>query len=209
MNVDVDIDILKERLRASKFSIISQHWERVDSHCSSRTRTRLSDIINIIDDGLTTQAAIESHFTLLQFNSMKSTRYMMTSSNGNIFRVTGHLHGEFTCPAEFSAHRPVTRSFDVFFDLHLNKRMSKQSVVRLVIWGVIVPIMRSLLCTIIVVPHQQKLLWHVHSFVAVYFDGKLNLYISSILTTPNYFYICLLQILPLELGDHDCTMAIE
>ena len=40
---------------------------------------------------------------------------MMTSSNGNIFRVTGHLCGEFTGPGEFPAQRPVTRSFDVFF----------------------------------------------------------------------------------------------
>ena len=32
---------------------------------------------------------------------------MMTSSNGNIFRVTGHLYGEFP------TQRPVTRSFDV------------------------------------------------------------------------------------------------
>ena len=51
----------------------------------------------------------------------------MTSSNGNIFRVTGHLGGEFTGPGEFPAQRPVTRSFDVFFDLRLNKRLSKQS----------------------------------------------------------------------------------
>ena len=28
--------------------------------------------------------------------------------------------------SEFPAQRPVTRSFDVFFDLHLNKRLSKQ-----------------------------------------------------------------------------------
>ena len=28
---------------------------------------------------------------------------------------------------EFPAQRPVTRSFDVFFDLYLNKRLSKQS----------------------------------------------------------------------------------
>ena len=27
---------------------------------------------------------------------------------------------------EFPAQRPVTRSFDVFFDLSLNKRLSKQ-----------------------------------------------------------------------------------
>ena len=50
----------------------------------------------------------------------------MTSSNGNIFRVTGHLCGEFTGSGEFPAQRPVTRSFDVFFDLHPNKRLSKQ-----------------------------------------------------------------------------------
>ena len=39
---------------------------------------------------------------------------MMTSSNGNIFRVTGHLCGEFTGPVEFPTQSPVTRSFDVF-----------------------------------------------------------------------------------------------
>ena len=51
---------------------------------------------------------------------------MMTSSNGNIFRVTGHLCGEFTGPGEIQAQRPVTRRFDVFFHLRLNKRFSKQ-----------------------------------------------------------------------------------
>ena len=54
---------------------------------------------------------------------------MMTSSNGNIFRVTGHLCGEFTGPVEFPTQRPMTRSFDVFLDLRLNKRLNKQS------WG--------------------------------------------------------------------------
>ena len=51
---------------------------------------------------------------------------MMTSSNENIFRVTGHLCGEFTGPGEFPTQRPVTRSFDVYFDLCPNKRLSKQ-----------------------------------------------------------------------------------
>ena len=53
-------------------------------------------------------------------------KYMMTSSNGIIFRVTGPLCGEFTGPGEFPTQRPVTRSFHVFFDLRLNKRLSKQ-----------------------------------------------------------------------------------
>ena len=52
---------------------------------------------------------------------------MMTSSNRNIFRVTGPLCGEFTGHCEFPAQRPVTRSFDIFFDPHPNLRLSKQS----------------------------------------------------------------------------------
>ena len=54
----------------------------------------------------------------------------MTSSNGNIFRVTGPLCGEFTRTGEFPSQRPVTRSYDVFFDLRLiclNNRLSKRS----------------------------------------------------------------------------------
>ena len=57
---------------------------------------------------------------------IKWKHFMMTSSNGNIFRVTGPLCGEFTGPGEFPTQRPVTRSFDVLFDLRLNKRLSKQ-----------------------------------------------------------------------------------
>ena len=49
---------------------------------------------------------------------------MLTSSNGNIFRVTDHLRGEFT--GQFPTQRPVTWSFDVFFDLRLDKQLSKQ-----------------------------------------------------------------------------------
>ena len=55
---------------------------------------------------------------------------MMTSSNGNIFCVTGHLcEGNSPVPGEFPTQRPVTRSFDVFFELRLNEWLSKQS------WG--------------------------------------------------------------------------
>ena len=35
--------------------------------------------------------------------------------------------GNSPVPGEFPTQRPVTRSFDVFFDLRLNKRLSKQS----------------------------------------------------------------------------------
>ena len=52
---------------------------------------------------------------------------MMTSSSGNIFRVTGPLWGDQPVPSGFPSQRPVTRSRDVFLDLQTNKRLSKQS----------------------------------------------------------------------------------
>ena len=52
---------------------------------------------------------------------------MVTSSNGNIFHVTGLCAGNSPVTGEFPSQRPMTRSFDVFFDLRLNKRLSKQS----------------------------------------------------------------------------------
>ena len=56
---------------------------------------------------------------------MMSKVIMMTSS-GNIFRVTGYLYWEFTGHRWIPTQRPVTRSLDVFFDLRLDKRLSKQ-----------------------------------------------------------------------------------
>ena len=52
---------------------------------------------------------------------------MMTSSNGNT--LLAFCAGNSPVTGEFPAQRPVTRSFDVFIDLRLNKQFSKQS------WG--------------------------------------------------------------------------
>ena len=60
---------------------------------------------------------------------IKQKLFMITSSNGNIFRIfriTGLLCGEFTIDRWIPAQRPVTRSFDNFSDLHLNQQLSKQ-----------------------------------------------------------------------------------
>ena len=57
---------------------------------------------------------------------------MMASSNGNIFHVTGPLCGEST------GNRWIDRSFDIFFDLRLNKRLSTPAI-----WDAIAPIMTS------------------------------------------------------------------
>ena len=59
--------------------------------------------------------------------SLYACFHMMTSSNGEIFRATSPLRGEFT--DAFPAQRPVTLRIDISLDLRLNKRLSKQS------WG--------------------------------------------------------------------------
>ena len=58
-----------------------------------------------------------------------SLHNMMTSSNRKFSALLAICAGNSPVPGEFPAQRPVTRSFDVFFDLRLNKRLSKQS------WG--------------------------------------------------------------------------
>ena len=97
--------------------------------------------LNVFPTGHISLMKYEFHhkawFTAIQNNYTHTTRiwmrqcvFMMTSSNGNIFRVTGHLCGEFTGHRWIPhTQRPVTRSFDIFCDLRLNKRLSKQS------WG--------------------------------------------------------------------------
>ena len=54
---------------------------------------------------------------------------MMTSSNGNVFRVTGHWCGEFIGPRWILHTKASDAELWRFFYLRLNKRLSKQS------WG--------------------------------------------------------------------------
>ena len=77
---------------------------------------------------ISTGGALTSHF--MQEHSSPTSLFpvfMMTPSNGNMFRVTGFCAGNSPVTGEFPLDRPLTRSFDVFFDLRLNKRLSKQS----------------------------------------------------------------------------------
>ena len=57
------------------------------------------------------------------------THDMMTSSNGNIFRVTGHLCGKFTGPRWISHTKASDAELWCSFDMRPNIRLSKQS------WG--------------------------------------------------------------------------
>ena len=78
------------------------------------------------------------HLFILSLKQLYTVN-MMTSSNGNTFLVTGALCREFTGQGEFSIQKPVTQSFDIFFDLRVNK-----TTVRLMIWDAIMVIMTSM-----------------------------------------------------------------
>ena len=54
---------------------------------------------------------------------------IMTSQMETFPALLAFCAGNSPIPGEFPSQRPVARSFDVFFDLHQDKRLSKQS------WG--------------------------------------------------------------------------
>ena len=62
-----------------------------------------------------------SSFIMRAFHFMwwSDDHLMMTSLNGNIFRVTGLLCREFTGHQWIPPQRPVTRNFDVYFDMRM------------------------------------------------------------------------------------------
>ena len=72
-----------------------------------------------------TSTFLVSQFGLL-YQIPGDPHVMTTSSNGNISALLALSAGNSPVTGEFPAQRPVTRSFDVFFDLRL-KRLSKRS----------------------------------------------------------------------------------
>ena len=89
-----------------------------------------------INRGKGNSRAVNSWHIILKFCidhscmlSCKMLRPMMTSSNGNSFRVTGHLCGEFTGPRWIPRTKASDAGLWCFFDLRPDKRLSKQS------WG--------------------------------------------------------------------------
>ena len=55
--------------------------------------------------------------------------HMMTSLNGTFSALPAFCAGNSPVTGKVPSQRPMTRSIDVFFDMRLNKRLSKQS------WG--------------------------------------------------------------------------
>ena len=71
---------------------------------------------------------IESHQGWAIF-PLRQCWLIMTSSNGTFSPLVFPCEGKSLVTREFPAQRQVKRSFDVFFNLRMNKQLSKQS------WG--------------------------------------------------------------------------
>ena len=68
------------------------------------------------------------HYDLMTWKHSIYLSFMVASSNGHIFLITGLCARNLPVTSEFSSQRPVTWSFDVFFDLRLNKWLCIQSL---------------------------------------------------------------------------------
>ena len=110
-------------------TVFEQHIDGVSSELANPCYTYLSFV-----------ATYESNYFLIYstFYVCYLWIHVMTSSNENTWwrhhmktfsALQALCAGNSPVTGEFPAQRPVTRSFDVFFDLRLNKLLSKQS------WG--------------------------------------------------------------------------
>ena len=99
--------------------------------------------------------------------------------------------GNSPVPGEFPGQRPVTRSFDVFFDLRLNKRLSKQS------WsGWLATLSRPLWC------HCNALLVHWTRFPTSWFVIMIST--STCKINSNYVFVEIL----FNILDHMSTIKM-
>ena len=107
-------------------------------YCSSNATHVIKVINTTAEIYLASMSVPETNYVNSMWNmilrSLFMTRghiknFMTTSSNGNISALLANCAANSPVTGEFPAQRPVTRCFGVFFDLRLNKRLSKQS------WG--------------------------------------------------------------------------
>ena len=96
----LNLDLTKSRLRTTYFWVVKSFWKFTQrmtlSLTSSVPRWNCQKDLPIVKDVLTQQDSAIFQFKM-RFEWI-SVSNMMTSSNGNIFRVTGHLCGKFTGP---------------------------------------------------------------------------------------------------------------
>ena len=94
---------------------------------------------------------------------------MMTLSNGNIFRVTGHLCGKIVGPRWIPRTKASDAGLWFFFDLRLNKRLSRQSRVW---WFETLSRLLWRHYNAITWVHHDQVLWHIYLSLIVKRSGN-------------------------------------
>ena len=75
-----------------------KYYEEIDPSQKDEGRTECSRLVTTRMVKIGNQKNFENDNALYLVGTLTAGDLMMTSSNGNIFRVTGHLWGEFTGP---------------------------------------------------------------------------------------------------------------
>ena len=105
-------------------NLVTQTTPRAVVSFPSQKVTPLWPKIEVLIPIANTYANVDPCYNeLIRFVWYRAHGFMMASSNENIFHATGVS----SVTGEFPSQRPVTRMFELFFDLRLNKRLSKQS----------------------------------------------------------------------------------
>ena len=96
----------------------------------------------------------------------------MTSLNGNMSSLLALCVANSPVTGEFPPQRPLNRSFDVFFDLRLDKRLSTQPRSWLVIWDAITLINTTLQRYVLVLYKPCKTKYKPVFYLRLYFIEK-------------------------------------
>ena len=116
--IDLHLFTYKQKTRACNYG------------CNSSCVLNRTQSNNLGEAGSTRRQGADTSSTFIQYN------YHIVRDNAwwrheveTFTALLASCAGNSSVTGEFPAQRPVTRSFDIFFDLHPNKRFSKQS------WG--------------------------------------------------------------------------
>ena len=134
--------------RIAKYNIVTSPCACMEPHIPGKSTILTTGAILVMWND-------RKHTQILYLTAWNALRYCCHSSGHTSHHSSWWRHrmetfsallaicaGNSPVTGEFPAQRPVTRSFDVFFDLRLNKRLRKQS--RRWWWDAIAPIMTPL-----------------------------------------------------------------
>ena len=103
-------------------------------------------------------------------------------------RVTGLMCGNSPVTGEFPSQRPVTRNFNIFFDLRPNKRLSKRSGRR---WFETPSCWLWCRCNAIsYLSHSPSLKSQMYELYCGSFVWAMNMYRGHLLKPSNFLFLC-------------------